>query len=66
MNLRLEIDEPIETVVARLGQKGVSIKGPITEGDGAKFASFEDPDGNQLYLWETASGPAATSELAPA
>lgn len=54
MALGLEIDEPIEAVVARLSQKGVSIEGSVTEGDGGKFASFEDPDGNEMYLWETA------------
>ena len=64
MTLGLEIDEPIETVVARLSQKGVSIKGSITEDDAGKFASLEDPDGNQMYLWQTVLEPAATSELA--
>ncbi|MBV9719308.1 MAG: VOC family protein [Candidatus Eremiobacteraeota bacterium] len=62
MALGLEIDEPIETVVARLSQKGVSIKGSITEADAGKFASLEDPDGNQMYLWQTAVGM-ATSEF---
>jgi len=63
MTLGLEIDEPIETVVARLSQMGVSIKGSITEDDAGKFASLEDPDGNAMYLWQTAFG-AATSEFA--
>jgi predicted enzyme related to lactoylglutathione lyase len=61
MVLGLEIDEPIETVVARLSQKGVSIKGSITEDDAGKFASLEDPDGNQMYLWQTTFDAAATS-----
>ncbi|MBV8371961.1 MAG: VOC family protein [Candidatus Eremiobacteraeota bacterium] len=64
MVLGLEIDEPIETVITRLSQKGVSIKGSITEDDAGKFASLEDPDGNQMYLWQTTADPVATSELA--
>ncbi|MBV8068091.1 MAG: VOC family protein, partial [Candidatus Eremiobacteraeota bacterium] len=64
MTLGLEIDEPIETVVARLAEKGVSIKGSITEDDAGKFATLEDPDGNQMYLWQTAFEPATTSEFA--
>ena len=63
MTLGLEIDEPIETVLERLSKKGVSIKGSVTEDDDAgKFASLEDPDGNQMYLWQTTVG-AATSEF---
>ena len=64
MMLGLEIDEPIETVIARLSQKGVSIKGSITEDDAGKFASLEDPDGNQMYLWQTVFDAAAASEFA--
>lgn len=64
--LGLEIDEPIEAVLARLSQQGVSIKGSITEGDAGKFASLEDPDGNQMYLWQTPFDAAATSEFARA
>ena len=53
MMLGLEIDEPIEGVVARLGEKGVRIKGSIIGDEPAgKFASLEDPDGNEIYLWE--------------
>ena len=63
MVIGLEIDEPIETVIARLNQSGVSIKGSITDDDAGKFASLEDPDGNQMYLWQTVP-EAAVSELA--
>ena len=63
MTIGLEIDEPIETVVARLSRKGASIKGSITEDDAGKFVTLEDPDGNQMYLWQTVFD-AATSELA--
>ena len=64
MVLGLEIDEQIEAVIARLSQKGVSIKGSITEDDAGKFASLEDPDGNQMYLWQNSLDAAATSEFA--
>jgi len=53
--LGLEIDEPIETAVARLRERGVAVKDSIVSGDGGKFAHFEDPDGNEMYLWETVS-----------
>lgn len=57
MMLGFEIDEPIDTAVARLRDKGVNFKGAIVGGDGGKFAHFEDPDGNEMYLWETAAHP---------
>jgi catechol 2,3-dioxygenase-like lactoylglutathione lyase family enzyme len=62
MALGLEIDEPIETVVARLSEKGVSTKGSITNEEAGKFASLEDPDGNPMYLWQTTPDVATTSE----
>jgi len=51
--LGLLTDEPIETVVARLGERGVRVTDSIVRGDGGKFVHFEDPDGNEMYLWET-------------
>ncbi|MFY9719054.1 MAG: VOC family protein [Candidatus Cybelea sp.] len=54
MMLGFEIDEPIDTVVGRLTEKGVKFKGPVINDDAGKFAHFEDPDGNEMYLWETA------------
>jgi predicted enzyme related to lactoylglutathione lyase len=51
--LGLEIDEAIEAVVARLGRKGVQIKGSITRTEAGNFANLEDLDGNAIYLWET-------------
>lgn len=53
MMLGLEIDEPIEGMVARLSDKGVQIKGSIIDDYSGKFADLEDPDGNEIYLWET-------------
>ncbi len=50
--LGLEIDEPLEGVVARLSEKGVQIKGSIVRDEPGNFANLEDPDGNAIYLWE--------------
>jgi predicted enzyme related to lactoylglutathione lyase len=49
--LGLEIDEPIEGVIARLSKKGVKL-GPIVRDSPGAFVHFEDPDGNEIYLWE--------------
>jgi predicted enzyme related to lactoylglutathione lyase len=51
--LGLEIDEPIAGMVARLSENGVRLKGSIVEDEPGKFAHLEDPDGNEIYLWET-------------
>jgi catechol 2,3-dioxygenase-like lactoylglutathione lyase family enzyme len=64
MMLGLEIDEPIETVVARLNERGVRFTGSIVDDEAGKFAQLEDPDGNVMYLWETVFDAAAESELA--
>lgn len=50
--LGLEIDEPIETAVARLTEKGVRFTGSIIKADPGAWASFLDLDGNPIYLWE--------------
>jgi predicted enzyme related to lactoylglutathione lyase len=52
MMLGLEIDEAIDNVVARLGEKGVRMKGAIIQGVAGNFVHLEDPDGNEIYLWE--------------
>ena len=52
MMLGLEIDEPINGVVARLSQKGAQIKGAITRDQSGNFVHLQDPDGNEIYLWE--------------
>jgi predicted enzyme related to lactoylglutathione lyase len=64
MVLGLEIDEPIETVVKRLSERGVPIKGSVVQDTAGKFAHFEDPDGNVFYLWENVFNSATESELA--
>jgi len=50
--LGLEIDEPIAGMVARLSEKSVRIKGSIVKDDPGQFVHLEDPDGNEIYLWE--------------
>ena len=64
MTLGLEIDEPIETVVARLKEKGVRFSGAIVREMSGQFAHLEDPDGNPIYLWELNRGGRPESELA--
>lgn len=63
MMLGLEIDEPIERVVNRLTQNGVKMLTGILAEEAGKFANFQDPDGNELYLWETAWTGMPKSEL---
>lgn len=62
--LGLEIDEPIEAVVARLGDKGVRIKGSIVRDEPGNFVHLEDPDGNEIYLWEVNREAVPETELA--
>ena len=50
--LGMEIDEPIEKVLARLREKGVAITRGIERGEAGTFAHLTDPDGNEFYLWE--------------
>jgi len=52
MTIGLEIRESVETVMRQLGERGVRMHG-IEEGAGGKFLHLEDPDGNEMYLWET-------------
>jgi predicted enzyme related to lactoylglutathione lyase len=51
--LGLEIDEPIETTWVRLSARGVRFNGEIIETDAGRFVHLEDPDGNEMYLWQT-------------
>jgi predicted enzyme related to lactoylglutathione lyase len=52
MMLGLEIDDSIDDVVARLRQQGVRVTGSITRDEPGNFVHLEDPDGNEIYLWE--------------
>ena len=52
MAIGLELTGRIEDAVNKLEAKGVRFGGVINEGKAGKFAYFEDPDGNPLYLAE--------------
>jgi catechol 2,3-dioxygenase-like lactoylglutathione lyase family enzyme len=65
MMLGLEIDEPVEGVVARLSQKGVKFS-PVTRDTPGKWVGLEDPDGNAIYLWEVNRAAIPETELAGA
>ena len=66
MMLGLEIDEPIDTVISRLSQKGARFHGAVVRGEAGLFAHLDDPDGNEIYLWEVAPVKMPETELAPA
>jgi predicted enzyme related to lactoylglutathione lyase len=66
MMLGLEIDEPIAGMVARLTDKGVRIRGSIVQDESGNFVHLEDPDGNEIYLWETQPQAVPEAELATA
>ncbi len=53
MMIGIEVDEPVEGLMKALGEKSVRMLGGIEEGSGGKFLHLEDPDGNEIYLWET-------------
>ncbi len=53
IQIGLSIDESIETAREKLNSSKVKNIGEIHRGDGGNFVYFTDPDGNELYLWET-------------
>jgi len=48
----LELSGKIEDAMKTLESRGVRFHGLSDEGKAGKFAGFQDPDGNQLYLAE--------------
>ncbi len=66
VTIGLEIDMPIERAVARLAEKGVPIQGQITRSEPGNFVSLEDPDGNDIYLWEVNRNTVPETEFAHA
>ena len=50
MSIGLELSGTMEDAVRELSAKGVKFGRVSDEGKAGKFAGFEDPDGNQLYL----------------
>ena len=64
--LGLDIDIPVEKAISRLAQHGVAIKGSIVRSEPGDFANLEDPDDNEIYLWEKTKQAAPESELVSA
>ena len=62
--LGLDIQAPIENAVSRLSEHGVPIKGSVVRSDAGNFANLEDPDGNEIYLWEKVTGALSEPETA--
>jgi len=52
MEIGLELEGSIKDAVRTLEAKGVKFHGVVRDGKAGKFAHFEDPDGNPLYLAE--------------
>ena len=50
--LGLDIDIPIDQALSRLARHNVKIRGAAVSSPEGNFAHLEDPDGNELYLWE--------------
>jgi len=57
ISIGLTIDEPIDQVTQRLGERGVKFRGPVVKDEeaGIAFAFFGDQDGNDLYLCQVTS-----------
>jgi len=66
MVLGMEIDESIERAVSRLSERGVRIQGAVVQGESGRFVHLEDPDGNEIYLWEVNRAVVPESEFAGA
>jgi catechol 2,3-dioxygenase-like lactoylglutathione lyase family enzyme len=52
IGLELSRDVAIREAVKRLEARGIRFHGPVNEAKAGSFVSFEDPDGNLLYLAE--------------
>jgi predicted enzyme related to lactoylglutathione lyase len=64
--LGLEIDLPVDKVVARLVQHGVTMKGSVVRSEPGNFVHLEDPDGNEIYVWEKVAQTVAEPEMVEA
>jgi len=62
--LGMEIDGAIEQAVASLSKKGVQFKDSIIKTEAGNFVHLEDPDGNEIYLWEVNPAAVPETELA--
>jgi predicted enzyme related to lactoylglutathione lyase len=61
--LGLDIDVTAERAVSRLAQHGVAVKGSIARSEPGSFVHLEDPDGNEIYLWEKVPQPVSETEV---
>jgi predicted enzyme related to lactoylglutathione lyase len=61
--LGLEIDVPVEKAVSRLAQHGAAVKGTVVRSEAGNFTHLEDPDGNEIYLWEKVLQTTSEPEL---
>ena len=61
--LGLDIDVQIEKAISHLAQHGVAIKGRVVRSEPGDFAHLEDPDGNDIYLWEKVMQTTSEPEL---
>ncbi len=52
-------------MVERLSKQGARITGSIVRDETGNFAHFEDPDGNEIYLWEVNRWEVPETALAP-
>lgn len=52
MSIGLELNGRMEDAIKELESRGVKFSSGSNEGKAGKFAGFEDPDGNPLYLAE--------------
>ena len=50
MSIGLELSGSIDEAVQKLEARGVRFLSRVDEGKAGKFAHFQDPDGNSLYL----------------
>jgi predicted enzyme related to lactoylglutathione lyase len=50
--LGMEIEGTIEKAVASLGKKGVHFRDAVVKTEAGNFVHLQDPDGNEIYLWE--------------
>jgi predicted enzyme related to lactoylglutathione lyase len=66
--LGLDIDIPVDQAVAHLARHGVKVAGAIVRSDPGSFVHLEDPDGNEIYLWEKVrqSEPETDDQMATA
>ncbi|HXB23609.1 MAG TPA: VOC family protein [Gemmatimonadaceae bacterium] len=57
MEIGLELEGSLEDAMRTLEAKGVKFHDVVRDGKAGRFAYFEDPDGNPLYLAELSWSP---------